>query len=62
MDLDEAVARFGKDEVYAGFVKSYVIAVQAKTRAQYKAPSTGTRTKSGSALAQIEAARAAVTS
>jgi|SRR5262245_22518593 len=56
-DLTEAVARFGEDAVYAGFVKSYVIAVQAKIRAQYKAPSSGTRTKRGSALAQAENAR-----
>jgi hypothetical protein len=57
VNLQEAVAKFGDDAVFAGFVKSYVIAAQAKIRAEYKAPSSSTRTKRGSALSQIENAR-----
>jgi hypothetical protein len=56
-NLNEAVSKFGAETVFAGFVKSYTIAAQAKIRANYKAPSSGTRTKRGSALAQIENAR-----
>lgn len=56
VNLKEASEKFGEDAVYAGFVRTYTIAVQSKIRAQHKAPTTG-RTKRGSALAQVQAAR-----
>lgn len=57
VDVQEAIKIFGEDVVFAGFVKSFTIAEQAKIRASYKAPSNGVRTKRGSALAQIENAK-----
>lgn len=57
--VEAAVAKYGEHAVLAGFVKSFVIAAQAKIRAEYKAPSTGSRTKRGSAISQIANARAA---
>lgn len=53
------VERYGEEAVLAGFVKSFVIAKQAKIRASYKSPSSGSRTKAGSAIAQLANARAA---
>jgi hypothetical protein len=53
-DLAEASAKYGEDAVYAGFVRSYVIALQAKMRAETK---TGGRTKTGSAIDQARQAR-----
>lgn len=53
-NLSEASAKFGEDNVYAGFVRSYVIAQQAKMRTETTSKS---RTKTGSAVDQARQAR-----
>jgi hypothetical protein len=56
-NLKEAVAKYGEDNVFADFVRNYVIKVQGKMRAEYNAKDQISKTKKGSALAQVTAAR-----
>jgi hypothetical protein len=57
LNLAEAVEKYGEEFVYADFVRNYVIKVQGKMRAEYNAPGNVSKTKKGSALAAISAAR-----
>jgi hypothetical protein len=56
-NLKEAVAKYGEDNVFADFVRNYVIKVQGKMRTEYNAKDQISKTKKGSALAQVTAAR-----
>lgn len=57
INMAEAIARFGEDNVYADFVRNYTIKAQGKMRAEYTAPNTTGKTKQGSAISQVLAAR-----
>jgi len=58
LNIEEAISMYGREKVYADFLRNFVIPVQAKMRAAYKGKSIGTKTKKGSAVSQAREASA----